>query len=252
MRRVVLALSLVFAVGSPSLSIADGAQDHTTIIGIAHAIIKTLVTEDFCAVMSRFDDNLKSRMTAEKLQEGWATIFAQAGKFKTVTGTEVVKTPEGNFLILVRFEYEKVVGTARIIFDAEDRVIGFWYARGGADATIEQQVQPPGGSGSADSESGVAAKRVVAMLEAEQFSEVWEMSNSQMKSNLSVEQIREIWARVNQNVGSFRRITDSQLVTGQGFIMWNMRCAFQRGFMLISVGFDNEKKIGALYFAPTL
>jgi len=251
MKHLVLALSLCVAAGGWSPAFAGGIQDNAKIIAIAKSMIDTVVAEDFCAVRERFDAKLKSSLTTDKMQEGWAVMAAQVGKFKNVSGTEVMNTPEGNYLVILRLVFEKGAGTARILFDRDDTVVGLLVSPGVEFGAATSQTGTAAEGQPSESQSGGAAKQVVALLEAQKFSEAWELFSPQMKEQMSVDKLRSLWASVMQNVGGYRRITNSTYFKVSGHDAWDMRCAFERGFVMIRVVFDGQQKIVGLHFAPT-
>jgi uncharacterized protein DUF3887 len=120
-----------------------------------------------------------------------------------------------------------------------------------ASASTAHAAQPASAApDEADSKAG--ARRVLDLLVAENFSQIWEMFNAEMKNGLSVEKMRAVWASVIQNVGSFKKLADSQYARTEGYDVVAMRCEFERGYIVVRVAYDGQKKIGGLYVLPSM
>jgi hypothetical protein len=251
MRRLVLVLCLMFAAGPCHQALAGGARDQSALVEAGENLLETLAAEDYCAARARFDANLTASLTTEILQERWFAMVAQFGSFKTVTGAETLKTPEDRRLVFIRFEFEKTSGTAQIVFDSADRVAAFLVAPNAPPGTLPAQQAVTQIGGPPLFESGAEAKRVLGMLEAGQFPEVWELFTPQLRSQVGVERLRGIWESLIRDFGVYKRVVDSQYARTNGNEVWNMRCSFQRGFVLINMAFDGQRKISGIYFTPT-
>jgi|SRR5215207_8074076 len=247
MRRTLLALCLLFATGS--CAYADGAQDQSALVAAGRSLLETLAAEDYCAVRARFDANLAATLTTETLQERWFAMVAQFGSFKAVTGAEILKTPEDGTLVFIRFDFEKAPATAQIVFDSSDRVAAFLVFPNSAPG--DTPVQPPTVTdGRPAFESGAEAKRVLGMLEAGQFTEVWEIFDPQLQSQISAARLREIWESLIRDFGVYKRVVNSQYTRAGSHEVWDMRCAFQHRFVIIRMAFNDQRRIDGIYFNP--
>jgi|SRR5215213_1172993 len=248
MRRTLLSLCLLFAAW-PCTS-AQGAQDQSSLAAAGRNLLETLAAEDYCAVRARFDSNLAAALTTEILQERWFAMVAQFGNFKAVTGAEALKTPDDGRLVFIRFDFEKAPAIAQVVFDSADRVAAFLVVPNVAPGATPAP-PPPETGGRPTFESGVEAKRVLGMLEAGRFPEVWELFDPQLQSHLSAERLREIWGSLIRDFGVYKRVVNSQYTRAGGHEVWDMRCAFQGGFVLVRVAFNDQRRIDAVYFNPT-
>jgi hypothetical protein len=61
--------------------------------------------------------------------------------------------------------------------------------------------------------------------------------------------MRQLWERLTQNLGAFRRQAEAQHFVADGFDVVATRCAFERGDVEVRVAFK-DGKIGGLYLLP--
>lgn len=113
-------LLLIFLTGFLVLSNVR-AQDSGDNVSKAKTFLDLLVKKDFAAAESYFGDEMKARLTAEKLAEGWNSLSAQVGNFKRRTDvkTEKIKDLER---VVVTAEFEKANLDVQISFDASGKM----------------------------------------------------------------------------------------------------------------------------------
>jgi len=228
----------------------NSEQQSGALIESAAAVVRHLAAEDFCAARENFDSNLQRTFTTEKLQDWWATVIGQAGAFKQQLQATQQKTPEGYDVVVVTCELEKSPIVIRVVFDVSQKVVGLWAMPGahGSTAPSRSTDLPPANSAE---DTKAAAQRVVDLLVAQKFPEVWTMFNSQMKSGLPEQRLRDLWTSVTVNVGSFKRVAESNYMRMEGIEALVMRCEFEKGYTQVRLAFDAVKKIAGLYFLPS-
>jgi hypothetical protein len=94
------------------------------------------------------------------------------------------------------------------------------------------------------------ARTVIDMLVAEDFAGVQSKFNDQLKQQLPTEKVREAWKTFITNIGSFKRVIDSQVGKRYGFDEVIVKCEFGNAQGYVQIGYDSEKKIVALFMAP--
>jgi hypothetical protein len=251
LKLILLAFALIFVTVPISQGVNHvAAQDSAGLIDAAKVVVAKLAAEDFCVITESFESKLKQSLTADKIQDVWANLVARVGEFKRQTSASAEKTPEGYHAIYVRCEFEKSVATVQVTFDAGKKIIGLWMAPGERPPAAQASSGQAMPEGTSVDDVKRRAKEVLDLLVAEKFSQVGEMFNTQMKNGFSLEQLKQIWANINQNVGSFKQVTDAQYAKIDGYDVVAMRCAFERGYVQVRVAYDGEKKIGGLYFLP--
>ncbi|HEX7773839.1 MAG TPA: DUF3887 domain-containing protein [Pyrinomonadaceae bacterium] len=228
----------------------DGARQSSALIELAVDVVKQLAVEDFCAAQKNFDSNLKRILTTEKLQADWATLIAQFGAFKKQSQATPQKTPEGYDVVLITCEFEKSPVLIRVVFDGTQKIVGLWSIPGG-EGTKPPSVNADLPQANPAEASKAGAKRVLDLLVAENFSEVWTLFNSQMKSGLSEQRLREGWNSLTASVGSFKRVVESNYTRMDDFNVVVMRCEFEKSYVQIRLAFDGEEKIAGLYLLPS-
>lgn len=228
----------------------NSEQQSAALIESAAAVVRHLAAENFCAARENFDSNLQRTFTTEKLQEWWATVIAQAGAFKEQLQVTQQKTPEGYDVVLVSCELEKSPIVIRVVFDVTQKIVGLWaMPSAGGSTPLSQSTDLPPANSAEDTKA--AASRVLDLLVAQNFSEIWTMFNSQMKSGLPEQRLRELWTSVIVNVGSFKRVAESNYMRMDGIDALVMRCEFEKGYAQIRLAFDADKKIAGLYLLPS-
>jgi|SRR6185369_4921266 len=230
----------------------DSEPQSPALIESAAAVVRQLAAEDFCAAQKDFDSNLKRTFTTEKLQQWWATIIRQAGAFKQQLHATQQKTPEGYDAVLVTCELEKSRIVIRVVFDVTQKIVGLWAmpdADGSASTPTSPYTDLPQANSAEDTKA--AANRVIDLLVAQKFSEVWTMFNSRMKSGLPEQRLRDGWTSLIVNVGSFKRVVESNYMRMDGIDTLLTRCEFEKGYAQIRLAFDADKKIAGLYLLPS-
>jgi len=230
----------------------DSEPQSPALIESAAAVVRQLAAEDFCAAQKDFDSNLKRTFTTEKLQQWWATVIRQAGAFKQQSHATQQKTPEGYDAVLVTCELEKSRIVIRVVFDVTQKIVGLWAmpdADGSASTPTSPYTDLPQANSAEDTKA--AANRVIDLLVAQKFSEVWTMFDSRMKSGLPEQRLRDGWTSLIVNVGSFKRVVESNYMRMDGIDTLLTRCEFEKGYAQIRLAFDADKKIAGLYLLPS-
>jgi len=95
------------------------------------------------------------------------------------------------------------------------------------------------------------AKRVVDLLEHEQFDEVAKEFNAKVAAVMTAAQLRDVWSTVHQQVGGFRSFLDQRVATpGAGITAVALGCQFEKTAMNVVLAFDADNKIAGLHFTP--
>lgn len=97
----------------------------------AKSFIELLAKKDFATAEGYFNDAVKSKLSADKLAGGWASLIAQFGDFKTQGKTSIRK--QGNLdIIVTTCEFEKGVLNITTTFDDQGKLAGLFFAPSGA------------------------------------------------------------------------------------------------------------------------
>lgn len=89
----------------------------------AKAITDLLRQQQFKEVSTRFNDQMKEAMPADRLEASWAHVMVHLGPFKSIKLTR--KDPELD-RVDVRCEFEHGPMIVRIAFDPSGRIAGLW------------------------------------------------------------------------------------------------------------------------------
>jgi hypothetical protein len=96
--------------------------------------VAKLAAHDFEGAVSTFDDTMKGAMPKEKLAAAWAQIEAGAGPFERVDAVDVTAS-DGMRIVAAKSTFGKLPVILRVVYDAHDRVAGFFVAPGAAAST---------------------------------------------------------------------------------------------------------------------
>ena len=95
------------------------------------------------------------------------------------------------------------------------------------------------------------AKRVVALLNQEQYADVAKEFTPQMTAALTPEALRTVWTALRQQAGSFTRHIDSRVTSPTPAITTAvLECEFERIQLNVIVSFDSGDRIAGLRFTP--
>ena len=95
------------------------------------------------------------------------------------------------------------------------------------------------------------AKRVLASLREEKFDEVAKEFNAQMTAALPAAQLKDVWATVRGQLGSFGSFIDQQVtMPATGVTVVALGCQFEKAAANVVVAFDAQDKIAGLSIRP--
>ena len=89
----------------------------------ARAIADLLRQQQFQEVSTRFNDEMKERMPADRLEASWAHVMTHLGPFKSIKLAR--KDPESD-RVDVRCEFENGPIIVRIAFEPSGKIAGLW------------------------------------------------------------------------------------------------------------------------------
>lgn len=119
MGRAVLTTMMCVAV----LVAASCAKPSAT--QLAEAMIDSMAKGDFASATKDFDSTMKTALPADKLGQAWSQLTAQAGAFKSRTGTR--EAQEAGFqTVHVTSQFEKATMDIKVVFNKDGRIGGLW------------------------------------------------------------------------------------------------------------------------------
>ncbi len=86
-----------------------------------------LARQDFAAAVERYDPAMKAALPEPKLRETWQAVQNQAGRFQRQIGVRT-QTVQGYDVVLVTCQFEKATLDTKVVFDANGRVSGLFFA----------------------------------------------------------------------------------------------------------------------------
>jgi len=115
---------LVVCLLAPARAGQQAAPDELTVK--ARALIDALARDDFASAVKDFDETMRKLSDADKLAAFWKQVPAQLGAFKRRTHDRRVREDPFD-VVLVTCEFAKVTLDAKVIFDKDGRIAGFFF-----------------------------------------------------------------------------------------------------------------------------
>ena len=102
--------------------------------GFVHALVK----EDYANAVRDFDDTMKKAMPAEKLEEAWRSLIAQAGAFQKQLG--IHQQSVGPYeAVFVTCKFERATLDVKVVLDKAGRITGLWFV----PPKVSYEYKPP-------------------------------------------------------------------------------------------------------------
>jgi hypothetical protein len=93
---------------------------------MATDLVDLLVKKDYAEAVKIFDSTMKKELPAEKLQEVWNSIIAQAGAFKEQLGVRKERILPYE-VVFVTCKFERAVLDAKVVFNQKQQVAGLFF-----------------------------------------------------------------------------------------------------------------------------
>jgi dienelactone hydrolase len=132
---------LLLGVAAALVARAAPSQDATPpadLAALAERFVERLVEEDYATAVNDFDKTMATVMPPDKLKEAWTSVLERAGPFKRQVSVEVAKVPKYRIGVAT-CEFEKGMLDVKVVFDADGKVSGLWFAPTSSAA----KYQPP-------------------------------------------------------------------------------------------------------------
>jgi len=127
MGKLALAWTAVFVVALPRDAAAEETGPRPDLAASAERFVARLEQGDFAGAAKDFDQTMARAMPPEKLEGAWKSIVAQSGPLKRRARVDVVKVPKYDVAV-VTCEFEKSTLDVKVVYDAEGKVTGLWFA----------------------------------------------------------------------------------------------------------------------------
>lgn len=126
MRSFALALAVIFALWPAAFAEAGRGEEAAR---RAEAFVDTLVDSRFEEAAAEFDERMTDAMPPAKLQQVWSSLVGQAGAFQERVVSRTEKA--GGFQMgIVTCRFERAVLDVKVVYNADGRVGGLWFAPG--------------------------------------------------------------------------------------------------------------------------
>ena len=120
--RVSCVLVFCFLIFSSS---ALAVEPDPGLSAIAQSVVEQMASDQFEALLTRFDSTMKAGLPVSKLRETWAKVLTQAGAFQRQTGIRTEKT-QGYDVIFVTCAFEKAPLDVKVVFNSSKEIAGLF------------------------------------------------------------------------------------------------------------------------------
>lgn len=121
MKRGMVSLMMACLFGVSSVAAIPNIE------AVARNLVQQLAARQFDRVEARFDQKMSRALPQAKLAAVWDGLTGQAGKFHSISA--VSRQDHGGFrIVVVTCQFEKAKLDARVVFDAEGKVSGLFFA----------------------------------------------------------------------------------------------------------------------------
>ena len=123
-RWLVVLFVLLFAFGCGS----DGGDGETSsdqaLISDGRQVVRDIVAGKFSELSERFDESLKSALSADQLEKGWKDFVELKGAFRSQG--EAAVSREGATVVDIELEMAKEPGLFRVAFAENGKIAGIY------------------------------------------------------------------------------------------------------------------------------
>jgi tRNA threonylcarbamoyladenosine modification (KEOPS) complex Pcc1 subunit len=105
---------------------AAATPQPTAITKAAEELVNLLANGDYEKAVENFDTTMKNALPAEKLQQVWLSLIAQAGPFVKQVGTRKEKILQYD-VVFVTCKFEKTVLDAKVVFNSDKQISGLFF-----------------------------------------------------------------------------------------------------------------------------
>ena len=109
-----------------SRSAAKAATQATGIETLAKDLVNALAKGDYAKAVENFDSTMKKALPAEKLQQVWSSIIAQAGPFVEQLGIRKERILQYD-TVFVTCKFKRAVLDAKVVFNNKRQISGLFF-----------------------------------------------------------------------------------------------------------------------------
>jgi uncharacterized protein len=110
---------------------SQGRQEkETKLTGLekgSQKFVRLLEKGEFKKATADFDDTMKEKLPADKLEETWKGLIEKVGPFKKQTSTRTEKFQQYD-IVYVTCEFEKYTLEAKVVYNADKKIAGLFFA----------------------------------------------------------------------------------------------------------------------------
>lgn len=134
------ALCILAACGS--IVLADPGEGEPQRLRIAETFSRQLAAGEYAAAVKPFDETMSRVLPAQKLEVIWTQLEQQAGRFRSFGDPRASKAAAFD-VVYVPAKFEKASFDLQIVFDADNRIAGFYIKPAGAEQQETAEYKRP-------------------------------------------------------------------------------------------------------------
>ncbi len=178
---------------SSQLAQASQENQNEALKEKAENFLSLFLDKKFAQVRVLLTPDLKSEISAERIQRIWIRTISANGSFKEIIKSRVINTPTSN-LVFVTVKFARVTEDWIVIFNNNQEIVGL-------DLPNSESIDQ-------------IAIEVVNSLAAEDFANVRGYLHPFLKEDIFPQQVQQKWKQLLRENGDFKKVVDTVIRRG--------------------------------------
>ncbi len=209
------------------------AEASNQYAAVAQNLVDLFNAGDYDAVQKLFNAQMSQALPPQKATAFFAGIKQQLGKIQKLD-----KPKKASGWTIFPAHFERGLMDMSLALDGEDKISGLYFKPHPAAAKA--------GAKQADDSYVKTANRLVELINAADYSGVENLFNKDMSQALPVEQTKEFFTGIREQVGKLQKLGVPKRKADE--VIFPVQC--ERGMLDMTLSLDDENKIAGLYFKP--
>jgi hypothetical protein len=202
-------------------------------IELSNKIMGLLVARNYAAIEAKMTSTVQSQIPESRLQSIWEQVLAIAGPYKQILDTKATVVNNNTFYV-VHARFEKALVNLALGFD-EVNTVSF---------ILLTPLSPL-----SRSEIEQRAQKVASNFFQERFTDVYSGFDTNLKNQVSVEQLRSFFVQTTNASGHFDHVIGA--TKNRDLDVVDVLCQLQGGRTIVRVGYDPDMKVNGFWITPS-
>jgi len=186
----------------------------------------------FAAVCEHFTPELKDSVDEDQLASAWKRLTAKDGVFQKQI-SQSARSVHGVPIYVAKSQFENSKVELRLTFNANNQITDISLS---AISDLSSEAME------------ASAREAANLLAQKQFDQLVLQFIPSLKSSMPADRLQMSWSHVMAHLGEFKHVRLAVKDPDDDVV--DVRCEFDRGDMIVRVGFDPSGKIDGLWMVP--